>query len=110
MTFYALLDLNNNIVYPVMDKYPEYKDPFFDEYGIQSYFVNFRGVKVEDDESNNYEHVIENESNYNYKNLDPASRYSTNFMKVKLLKPNATSGTKCVFLRDFIACAARIVC
>lgn len=34
MTFSAILDLSNNILYPVVEKFPQFKDPFFDEFGI----------------------------------------------------------------------------
>ena len=55
--------------------------------------MNFDNVKVDEEESNKYEYLIENETNLNYRNLDPSSVYSTNFMKVRLLKPSSTSGT-----------------
>lgn len=109
MTFYCQVDtLNGNIELNFKANFPTLDDRKFLQFGVQNYFINLNTLKISEDKSNSYEMMTESRTYFKYSNFDKDSIYFSGDRKFTLVKPSYFSGTQCVFLRDYIACTARM--
>ena len=110
VTVYSIIDTKNDVVAPCSKSNCDqaYDDTKFFSVDILNYYVAPRTVSVVHPDQNKFESIVETTLHLSYQNLDPESDYFTGKEKIRLMKPHYFSGTKCVFLKDYVACAARL--